>query len=351
MGQRLLSRIIATDTRSTAALPLPPRGSGERLAQSVAGQPEESRDPVAFDLERNQSLFSKMDGLLAKTRAHPLPERVHQVRTTARRLEALIETLCPQPRGTEKKLLKRLARLRRRAGKVRDLDVQISALRTLKIGRESERKTHLLESLADDRRRREQRFADALDKESVRKLRNQLRRAASDLFPAGLTDPVAASWADTAPAALDPVPLALARFAVLSRRQRGFTEDNLHPFRTACKRIRYIAEMAGNHDPLARHVVELLKRIQDEAGEWHDWSTLTAAAEKLFASSSSSPLISALRNITRAKFAHALNIVADSRRQLLALSRAVRKPAASLASPPRKSALSAHRATAASEVA
>lgn len=307
---------------------------------------------MAFDLERNQALFAKMDGLLAKTRARPLPERVHQVRTTARRLEALIETLCPQPGGTEKKLLKRLARLRRRAGKVRDLDVQMAALRTLKIGRESERKSQLLESLADQRRRREQRFAEALDKESIRKLRNKLRRAASDLLPAGLTDPAAAGWAHAAPAALQPVSLALARFAVLSRRQRGFTEDNLHAFRTACKRIRYIAEMAGK-DPLARQVVELLKRIQDEAGEWHDWSTLTSAAEKLFASSSSSPLVSALLNITRAKFAHALNIVADSRRQLLVLARPTKKMMTALpvpaapAGPPRKQpAPSASRAPA-----
>ena len=309
---------------------------------------------MAFDLERNQALFAKMDGLLAKTRARPLPERVHQVRTTARRLEALIETLCPQPGGTERKLLKLLARLRRRAGKVRDLDVQMAALRTLKIGRESERKSQLLESLADQRRRREQRFADALDKDSVRKLRNKLHRAASDLLPAGLTDPAAAGWADAAPAALQPVSLALARFAVLSRRQRGFTEDNLHAFRTSCKRIRYIAEMAGNN-PLARQVVELLKRIQDEAGEWHDWCTLTEAAEKLFASSSASPLVSALRNITRAKFAHALNIVADSRRQLLALARAGEKKMAALpapAAPPRKQpAASASRAASATRSA
>ncbi len=306
---------------------------------------------MAFDLERNQALFAKMDGLVAKTRARPLPERVHQVRTSARRLEGLIETLCPEPRGTEKKLLKRLARLRRRAGKVRDLDVQIAALRTLKIGRESERKSRLLEALADERRRREQRFAAALDKESVRKLRNQLRRAASDLLPAGLADPAAAPWAAAVPAALDPVPLALARFAALSSGQRGFTEENLHAFRTACKRIRYIAEMAGG-DPLARQVVELLKRIQDEAGEWHDWSTLTSAAVKLFASSAASPLIAALRNITRAKFAHALNIVADSRRQLVALDRDRRKSPVQVqpapAAPPRKRpAPSARRTTAA----
>ncbi len=312
---------------------------------------------MPFDLERNQALFARMDGLLAKTRARPLPERVHQVRTTARRLEALTEALCPEPRGTEKKLLKRLARLRRRAGKVRDLDVQIAALRTLKIGRESERKAQLLEALADERRRREQRFTAALDKQNVRKLRNKLRAAASDLLPPGLSDAAAAPWAGVATAALDPVPLALRRFAALSRGQRGFSEANLHAFRTACKRIRYIAEMAGN-DPLARRVVELLKRIQDQAGEWHDWSTLSGAAEKLFASSAASPLIAALRNITRAKFAHALNVVADSRRQLLALARSRKNVMAALpataapAAPPRKQpAPSAPRTSAAARTA
>ena len=79
--------------------------------------------------------------------------------------------------------------------------------------------------------------------------------------------------------------------------------------------------MAGK-DPQARRVVELLKRIQDEVGDWHDWLTLTATAESLFPPAIASALIAALRNVSKAKFVHALNVVQDTRRQLLALHRA-----------------------------
>jgi len=284
---------------------------------------------VAVDLARNQALFSRLDLLLAKTRARPLVERVHQVRTTARRIEALIETLSPSPSAVGKKLLKRLARLRRRAGKVRDIDVQMAALRTLKIGRESERKAQLLEALAEMRSRRELRFMAALEKDTVRKLRKGLRQVAAALLPPparyDADQPAAPPLPPASPAspadALQPVPLALLRFARLSRRRLLLTEENLHAFRTDCKRIRYVAEMAGK-DPQARRVVELLKRIQDEVGDWHDWLTLTATAESLFPPAIASALIAALRNVSKAKFVHALNVVQDTRRQLLALHRA-----------------------------
>src|SRR5574340_225906 len=89
--------------------------------------------PLSVDLERTRSLFRRMEQVISKTRSKPLPERVHQVRTTARRLEALLETLYPDPDRRTRKLMQRLARLRRRAGGVRDVDVQIVALRKLKI--------------------------------------------------------------------------------------------------------------------------------------------------------------------------------------------------------------------------
>ena len=71
-------------------------------------------------------------------------ESVHGFRTTSRRLQILLEELLPNRDRNQKKLLKMLNRIRKRAGKVRDLDVQLAALRSLKVPQEPRRKTQLM---------------------------------------------------------------------------------------------------------------------------------------------------------------------------------------------------------------
>ncbi len=98
------------------------------------------------------------------------------------------------------------------------------------------------------------------------------------------------------------------------------SEQNLHDFRMRCKRVRYTAEMAGE-TPRVEDVVTPLKQIQDSIGAWHDWLVLSARAEKLFGDNGDVPLLAALHNVTRAKYAEAVRTVADSKRKLLDLHR------------------------------
>ena len=98
------------------------------------------------------------------------------------------------------------------------------------------------------------------------------------------------------------------------------TPENLHAYRTRCKQIRYVAEMAGN---TAKQVVGPLKLVQDAIGDWHDWQTLTETAESLFSQSRDSALMSALRNVTNAKFVEARGLCQESRRTLMAQYRAM----------------------------
>ena len=131
---------------------------------------------MTVDNARSLALIRKLDQLLAQTHAKPQPERVHLIRTTARRLEALLETLGSGADRKERKLSKRLKRLRQKAGGVRDIDVQIAALRKLKIGREQERKARLMQTLNEERSQREQGLAKALADKDVRKVRKALHR-------------------------------------------------------------------------------------------------------------------------------------------------------------------------------
>lgn len=240
--------------------------------------------------------------------AHPAPEAIHQLRTTVRRLETVFEQLAVAPDRNQKKVLKRLMRLRRRAGRIRDLDVQMAALRSLKIGADSQRKEALLRDLERERVRREKRLVRALDADTVDGLTRRLPKAAAQLplFP------------PEAKPDYDPVRQGLSEFARLTREYKQLDAGNLHEFRKQCKRVRYVAEMAGD-DGRAKHAVEQLKAVQDAIGTWHDWVVLAERADKLF--TGDSPLISALKNVRNARFHDALRVAATAKRDLLKMRR------------------------------
>jgi CHAD domain-containing protein len=260
---------------------------------------------MPVDQKRTASLFRKLSRLARKLTSEAQPEHVHQFRTTTRRIETMFNELVSKPGRNERKLLKQLAKIRKRAGRVRDLDVQVEALRTFKIGRDGEDKRTLLGVLAADRARYEKKLVSALDEERLGDLRKRLRRAAKDPHLHDTT--------------IQPASKALRMFAQLARKQGEVTEAVLHQYRLRCKRIRYVAEMAGE-DPLAEAVVEQLKAIQDTAGEWHDWDTLTLRAEALFSNTPSAPVIAALRAARHSKLVEAMHVTQTAKTTLLEMN-------------------------------
>src|ERR1700675_3376514 len=124
------------------------------------------------------AVFEKLDRNLVKLSSELRPQNVHGIRTGTRRLQILLGELSPKLNRNQKKLLKLLGRLRKRAGKVRDLDVQSAALRSLKVPREPRRKTQLVNQLIELRAQQEKKLRKAVDKASVREIRKRLKRAA-----------------------------------------------------------------------------------------------------------------------------------------------------------------------------
>lgn len=269
-------------------------------------------------------LCRRLSRLLNQVADKPQPDAVHQFRTTARRIEALLEALSPDPDKNQRRLTKRVVKLRRRAGRVRDIDVQMAALRSLKIGRDAQRKDRLMQALADLRSKREKRLVSALDKETIREVRKRLRKAAKSLSL--FAEPAAMDGALDAAAPFDPVATSLRMFVRVARAQGApLREDNLHAYRLETKHVRYVAEMAGE-DQTAQKIVAELKRMQDTIGEWHDWLVLTQRAQEVLAPAPESPLIAALQNVTRAKFREAISVCTDARKNLLEVARAVLPP-------------------------
>ncbi|HVO62812.1 MAG TPA: CHAD domain-containing protein [Terriglobales bacterium] len=255
---------------------------------------------MAFDHARVAQLFDKLDRQLSKLASKPQPKNIHQFRTVARRIETALAELIADPDRKSCKLLKLITKLRRRAGKVRDLDVQIAALRSLKVSEQPGIKTQLLQTMTEKRGRRERRCLDMLDKETVRELRRRLKKAKDTLTEA----------------APDPQVLVRTRLAAFSNSTGVVTEKLLHHYRIEGKQIRYLAELTGDN-PEAQRIIDELKRMQDVLGEWHDWLTLNATVSKLLSENTNSPVRAAIHNILGAKHREAVQAVSAAKANLL----------------------------------
>jgi CHAD domain-containing protein len=268
---------------------------------------------------RTQKLFDSLLRVPGKISRTASPRVVHQLRTTIRRVETLL-AVQPADTNVETKLLKQLARLRRRAGKVRDLDVQIAALRGVRLESTAKDKERVMRALNKAHAKRIKKLVNAVEKAQDRGLRKHLKRARTEVLQQAKA-PTDAAREEAKLRAASLVQSALDEFAAMVQARRSaVTENTLHEFRTACKSVRYKAEIAGNSDR-AQAAVAQLKLIQDAAGEWHDWLTLTQTAEKVLARSTSSPLVAALRVGTRSKLLQAQRTTTEAQRALLAMRR------------------------------
>src|SRR5271155_3154854 len=145
--------------------------------------------------KRSRAVFQKLEQDLVKLSSKPRSENVHRFRTGTRRLQILLGELSAKLDRNQKKLLKLLGRIRKRAGKVRDLDVQLAALRSLKVPREPRRKTQLVNHLIELRGQQEKKLRKAVEKGTVREIRKRLKRAAKRVDSGASRDPLAVARA------------------------------------------------------------------------------------------------------------------------------------------------------------
>ncbi len=271
------------------------------VAISLVGLYFHLPDSICFFMpiapKRSRVVFQKLEGDLLKLSAKPRADHVHRFRTGTRRLQILLGKLSTKPDSRHKKLLKLLSRLRKRAGKVRDLDVQLAALRSLKIPQEPRRKTQLVNHLIELRAQQEKKLRKAADKDMIREIRKRLKRAAKNFKPEASRDPLA---------------VARGMLQAIDRGDAPATEALLHQYRILSKRARYAAEFADDSTESQRFIADL-KRVQDALGDWHDWLTLTQTAIEHIGEVHESSLVAELRNVTGAKFRHGVTVISHLR--------------------------------------
>jgi len=246
---------------------------------------------MGINSKRSQAVFEKLEQDLLKLSSKPRAKEVHRFRTDTRRLQTLLGELSPKLDRNQKKLLKLLGRLRKRAGKVRDLDVQLTALRALKVSQEPRRKTQLVNRLIELRSDQEKKLRKAADGETVQELRKRLKRANKSFSPEASRDPLAA---------------ARGMLERIERTDAPLSEAVLHQYRILSKRARYAAEFADKSADTTQFIAGL-KRLQDAVGDWHDWLTLTQSASDQLGEVRESSLAAELHNVTGAKFRHAVS--------------------------------------------
>src|ERR1051325_5464892 len=254
---------------------------------------------MPFDAKLGQRSFDKLKRHLSKLPESSAPESVHRFRTYSRRGEVLLGELEPKLSGNEKKLLKLLAKLRKKAGKVRDLDVQLDLLRNLKSPQAAGHKAQLQTFLTGERGKREKKLQKAFDKDTVSELRKRLKRAEHNIEIPEKAEPLVAAH----------------KLVTQVQSDGPMTEEILHQYRIAGKRARYLAELAGNSAE-AQTLASQLKTMQDGIGDWHDWLQLTAHAEKLFGGVQNSSLVAQLHNVTRAKYREAVRVLNQTKSAL-----------------------------------
>jgi CHAD domain-containing protein len=108
---------------------------------------------MALDRDQLRKSVGKLRQFLKKQKSMT-PEKIHQFRTQARRFEASVKALGSSTRDNEERLLRDLARLRKQAGRIRDMDVFTGWALTIRPEGEQDCAVQLLEHLGAERYKR-----------------------------------------------------------------------------------------------------------------------------------------------------------------------------------------------------
>jgi CHAD domain-containing protein len=250
------------------------------------------------------------------------PDAVHRVRTGSRRLQAMLEATLRETPGPvleqpARAWLRQLKQIRRAAGAVRDLDVHRKLLEDW-VGKDSgplSKQAEMLDAWLKGERKR---LAHGMQKKT-RKRQPALAEGQAG-FVAAISPAPRSSMRSSRPA--DAV--ALEDFVRAADTMPVLHAENLHDFRKATKKARYVAESAV--DGQTSSVAIALKRIQDAIGDWHDWLCLSEEASAALGTEAPD-LTAFLEREVELHFAAAMKTTQSMRGRLLGEWMASRLPA------------------------
>ncbi len=246
---------------------------------------------MAIDVEQIHKPIRKLHKFVTKLPRNPSPEKIHQLRTNARKLESTFAALSLESNKNERRLVKEVRKIRKRAGKVRDLDVLTGDLASIHVDGESECQVELLEHLGAERQKQAGKLRKLISGQRA-KMKRRLRKASSTVNKA---------LKNKEP---QPGSLAAAESLRLSSElatPRRFSKNNLHSYRLKVKQLRYVLELSPDHPKFA----DDLGKVKDAIGEWHDWEELVAIAGNILDHGANCKLTRRIKETANSQFAHA----------------------------------------------
>lgn len=261
---------------------------------------------MPLNLDRIQKSVRKLKKFVKKAPAQPAPEQIHDLRTHARKLESALHALSLDSNSAERQLLKSIKRVRRRAGKIRDMDVLMAHVCSAKVNGEQDCEVQLLEHLGTQRRKQAKKLHSTMLKEAG-VLKKALRQEAAELENL-LQD------GKPSEAAADSMARAVELTTELSG-PRWLNRSNLHPYRLKVKELRYVLQMAETDGQPA--FVKELGKVKDAIGEWHDWEELIAIASDVLDHGSGCQLLRKFKEISEAKYEQAFAMATKLRKTYL----------------------------------
>ena len=220
------------------------------------------------------------------------PRYVHRLRTTIRRVETLVASSPLRLSKKQQASLKNLAALRKRAGRVRDLDVQLDLLGAIANGSTATDRSMLAEFMQQKREKQAARLKKAVEEIRTPKFSTHVKtvfRKAGE-----------ASQGQGPAEALTRAKEQLAVLGAEFQDHQALKPGLLHEVRIKLKGIRYLGELAEGSEEQQRFLDEM-KNVQDALGAWPDWEELAKTADKQFGDRANCPLLLEIRALFAAR--------------------------------------------------
>jgi CHAD domain-containing protein len=221
---------------------------------------------MALDADKLEKPFRTLTKSLKRLSEQPSPEEIHDVRTRARRVEATLHALLLDQAPMGQKVLNAISRIRKRAGKVRDMDVLIGLVSSLNTKPDDECRLQLIEYLSQRRLAAAKKLHSVVDKRR-KSARDHLKRCSTAIERKHRDKKEHRKWGADAFAIALQLPKEMGDWPKLNAK-------SLHPFRLKVKELRYVLELSGVKDDL----VDALGTVKDSIGDWHNWVELSVIA-------------------------------------------------------------------------
>lgn len=273
---------------------------------------------MPLDRAELKSRVKKLRKSLKGFPSNPTVDEVHDLRTRTRRVESILHGLELDSSGSDAKLLAGLKPIRKRAGKVRDMDVLTSHIVGLGTNDDPNCVVRLVHHLGNKRERQADRLHDTVHRNAA-ELRARLKKAQRKL--GSVVDSFAKSRFELDGRGSEQAPLhAMSTALLLSKELAGVRRlgrNNLHAYRIQVKRLRYVLEMASSDSGPEHEFVDELKTVQDAIGEWHDWLQLTDIAHDVLQGDSDCKLLKMIQQTGERKFGDAMRVTEEMRQHYL----------------------------------